>query len=222
MTHTPLSLTEIQASLPAEWPDDLLPGIQKQVAAHGRTLVVLDDDPTGTQTVADVPVLTQWTVDALQAELAEQSSPVFYILTNSRSLPEGEAIALTAEIGRNLQAAAVAAGQEFALISRSDSTLRGHFPAELDALVTAVPLPFDAWLIIPFFLEGGRYTINDVHYVAEGDHLIPAAATPFAQDAAFGYQSSNLREWVAEKSNGRFPATTVSSISISQLRQGGP
>jgi uncharacterized protein YgbK (DUF1537 family) len=111
------------------------------------------------------------------------------------------------------------ADKEFVVVSRSDSTLRGHFPAEMDALTEATDTEFDAWLVVPFFLEGGRYTIDDIHYVAEGDKLIPAAQTPFAQDKAFGYQHSNLREWVIEKSNGRFPPSAIQSISILELRE---
>ncbi len=84
------------------------------------------------------------------------------------------------------------------MVSRSDSTLRGHYPGEVDALAEGLGQRFDATLIIPFFLEGGRYTPNDIHYVAEGDALIPAE-TPFARDAAFGYRSSDLRDWVDER-----------------------
>ena len=183
--------------------------------------MVLDDDPTGTQTVHDVPVLTEWSAPALQAELARRQ-PVFFVLTNSRSLPLAEAQALNAEIGRNLTRAAQAAGRDFAVVSRSDSTLRGHYPGEVDALAEGLGQRFDATLIIPFFLEGGRYTLNDIHYVAEGDALIPAAETPFARDAAFGYRSSDLRDWVEEKTGGRVRAADVRAISIEQLRSGGP
>ncbi len=207
--------------LPPEWPTDRLPEIQQQVAASGRKIVVLDDDPTGTQTVHQVTVLTEWSVDALAAELA-QPDPCFYILTNSRSLPLPAAQALNAEIGRNLLAASQQTGRPFAVVSRSDSTLRGHYPGETDALAAALGMQVDGTLLIPFFLEGGRFTIDDVHYVAEGDQLIPAAETPFAQDAAFGYRSSNLREWVAEKSGGAHPAARVASISLADIRQGGP
>lgn len=209
------------ANLPALWPVDLLPGIQAQLAVGGRKLVVLDDDPTGTQTVHDVPVLTTWEVDALAAELAAPG-PVFYILTNSRSLPLPEAQALNAEIGRALVDAAAASGRDFEVVSRSDSTLRGHYPGEVDALAAALARPVDGTLIIPFFLEGGRYTLNDIHYVAEGDQLIPAAQTPFAQDAAFGYRHSSLPEWVEEKTQRRVPAHAVASITLADLRQGGP
>ncbi|GMQ11556.1 hypothetical protein CsSME_00054150 [Camellia sinensis var. sinensis] len=80
----------------------------------------------------------------------------------------------------------------------------------------------DAWIICPFFLQGGRYTIDDVHYVADSERLVPAGDTEFAKDAAFGYKSSNLREWVEEKTGGRTQASSVASISIQLLRKGGP
>ena len=213
--------TETLTNLPPEWPTDLRPEIRQRVLDSRRTVVVLDDDPTGTQTVHGVPVLTEWSPAALEAELA-RGAPVFYILTNSRSLPLPEAKALNTEIGRNLLAAAAQTGRDFTVVSRSDSTLRGHYPGEVEALSTVLGQQVDAVLIIPFFLEGGRYTINDVHYVAEGETLIPAAKTPFAQDAAFGYRSSDLRAWVAEKTGGQVPAESVASISIDDLRRGGP
>ncbi len=221
MTEEILDLATTFAELPAPWPVDLLPGIQAQLAAGGRKLVVLDDDPTGTQTVHHVPVLTTWEVGALAQELAVPG-PVFYILTNSRSLTLPDAQALNAAIGRALVEAAAITGRDFEVVSRSDSTLRGHFPGEVDALAAVLARPVDATLIIPFFLEGGRYTLNDIHYVAEGERLVPAAQTPFAKDAAFGYRHSALPAWVAEKTQGRVPAEAVASITLADLRQGGP
>ena len=217
-----LNKAELFATLPPEWPHSLLPAIQQQLQVSPSKLVVLDDDPTGTQTVYDIPVLTEWSVDSLQTELEYSDSNTFYILTNSRSFPAAEAQALNIEIGQNLLLAGEQAGKSFAVVSRSDSTLRGHFPCEVDALTKALGQSFDAWLIIPYFFEGRRYTLNDTHYVAEGDILIPAAETPFAQDAVFGYKASNLREWVAEKMEGRLSADRVASISIADIRQGGP
>ena len=193
------------ASLTAPWPEDLLPRIREAVAKGRRKLVVLDDDPTGTQTVHDVPVLTSWDMEALRAELADDA-PCFYLLTNTRAVPAAEAIQINREIGRNLT---IAAGQhpgrqDIVVVSRSDSTLRGHFPAEVDALGLALTPSLESSgptrrprlppvLLVPYFEAGGRYTVNDVHYVAEGDELVPAAETPFARDAAFGYRHSNLR-----------------------------
>ncbi|MCE7982110.1 MAG: hypothetical protein DYG89_13020 [Caldilinea sp. CFX5] len=221
MSTQPMPKEALLASLPQPWPESLLPTIQQQLAVGQRSLIVLDDDPTGTQTVYDLPVLTEWTVATLCAELA-QGTPTFYILTNSRSLPLPAAQELNAEIGRNLVAAAQATGRDFAVVSRSDSTLRGHYPGETDALTAALGQQVDATLLIPFFLEGGRFTINDVHYVAEGDQLVPAAATPFARDAAFGYRNSDLRAWVEEKTGGRVAATSVASITMDDVRLGGP
>jgi uncharacterized protein YgbK (DUF1537 family) len=224
--------------LGAPWPEDLGPQIRATIDARiGHKLVVLDDDPTGTQTVHDVPVLTVWDVDTLRAEFA-QPGPCFYLLTNSRSLPPDRAAALNREIARNLREAAGAvvspapsAGQApcpgskaavpFTLVSRSDSTLRGHYPLETDVLAEELG-PFDATILNPYFEAGGRYTIGDVHYVAEGDVLVPAAQTPFARDVAFGYRSSNLRDYVEEKTAGRVKAAAVASISLDDLRRGGP
>jgi uncharacterized protein YgbK (DUF1537 family) len=179
-----------------------------------RKLVVLDDDPTGTQTVHDVPVLTTWETDTLRAEFA-RSDPCFFILTNSRSLDADAAGELNRTIARNLLSAS--SGLPFSIVSRSDSTLRGHFPIETDVLDRELG-PFDGIILFPYFHAGGRYTIGDVHYVAEGDLLVPAAETPFAQDAAFGYRNSNLRDWIEEKTAGRVLARDVVSIGLDDLR----
>jgi uncharacterized protein YgbK (DUF1537 family) len=126
---------------------------------------------------------------------------------------------LTKEICKNVAEAAGNVG--YTIVLRGDSTLRGHFPQEVDAAESVIG-ETDAWLICPFFLQGGRYTIDDVHYVADGNNLVPAGQTEFAQDAVFGYQASNLREWVEEKTQGRWVATNVHSVSIETLRKGGP
>lgn len=209
----PVNKIDLFKTLPPERPLILKP------APSDRSIVVFDDDPTGTQTVYDLPVLTDWSADGLLREL-RAGTPAFYVLTNSRSLPGPEARALTLDAALRLKLAALAAGRKISVISRSDSTLRGHYPAETDALNEALG-PHDGVLIAPFFLEGGRFTVDDVHYVAEGDALVPAAETPFARDAAFGYHHSNLREWVEEKTRGRVRAGDVASISLSDSRAGG-
>jgi uncharacterized protein YgbK (DUF1537 family) len=220
-SEEPVDKAERLTALPAEWPEDLRPAIQGLLAARPHKLVVLDDDPTGTQTVHGIPVLTEWPIEALADELASDW-PAFYVLTNSRSMPLEEAQAINASVGQNLRAAAQRTRRSFAVVSRSDSTLRGHFPGEVAALADALGEQFDAWLLVPFFLEGGRLTIDDVHYVASGEQLVPAGATEFARDRAFGYRESNLRAWVAEKTAGRVPAEAVASISLDDIRRGGP
>ena len=212
---------ELLRSLPAEWPEDLLPAIQAQVRDRGTKVVVLDDDPTGTQTVYNVPVVTEWSETSLRTILAEPGSLV-YVLTNSRSVPLSEAQALNREIAANLRSASRATGRAFVVVSRSDSTLRGHYPGEVEALAQGLGGDLDGTLIIPFFLEGGRLTVHDVHLVDEGGVLIPAAETEYARDAVFGYRSSNLRDWVSEKHHGRVKAEDVASLSIKDLRLGGP
>ena len=185
-----ISKAALFSSLPAPRERSLGSTIRTAVAASGRKLVVLDDDPTGTQTVYDVPVLTRWDVEVLQHEL-QQPGHCFYILTNSRSMSATDARRLNLDVAQNLKRAAAQAGREFSVVSRSDSTLRGHFPLETDALAEVIG-PFDATFLIPYFEAGGRYTVHDIHYVADGDSLLPAAETAFARDAVFGYRSSHL------------------------------
>jgi uncharacterized protein YgbK (DUF1537 family) len=221
MTEPVVCSRDFLELLPPEWDEDLLPVIREKLSRSSYKIIILDDDPTGTQTVRDVPVLTHWTVQTLHEELL-RSYPAFFILTNSRSLSESAACELAREIGRNLRQASAEAGVRTVLISRSDSTLRGHFPAEVDAMAEVTDRTNLPYLILPFFLEGGRYTFADCHYVLEGDRLVPAAQTPFARDAVFGFTHSNLKEWVEEKTAGRISAASVVSVSIDDIRRGGP
>lgn len=223
---SPVHKSDLFESLPAPWPEDLLPAIRSEVAASHRKLVVLDDDPTGTQTVHGVPVLTTWRHEELVGEF-NNDLPCFYILTNTRAFPAAEAERINEEIARSLidAAAQSSASHDFVVLSRGDSTLRGHFPVETDALGRTLNrggAKVPPVLLVPYFEAGGRYTVNDVHYVAEDDVLIPASETPFAKDAAFGYRNSNLREWVEEKTGGRVKAADLTSISIHDLRVAGP
>ncbi len=211
---------EVFVSLPSEWPNDPMPEIQRLLATARTKVVVLDDDPTGTQTVHNIPVLTEWSVDSLRAEL-DNDYRAFYILTNSRSLPLAAAQQLNREIARNLAEASRLKARSFVVVSRSDSTLRGHFPGEVEALNDVLG-PFHGVLLAPFFETGGRYTINDIHHLAEGESLTPVAETQFARDITFGYHNSNLPAWVEEKTGGRIRANEVASISVAAIRRGGP
>ncbi|KAI6683528.1 hypothetical protein NL676_029441, partial [Syzygium grande] len=189
----------ILQSLPAEWSVDPVDDIQRLNQNSSKTLVVLDDDPTGTQTVHDIEVLTEWTVESLVEQFKKRPT-CFFILTNSRSLSSDKASALIKDICQNLQTAVIFQRRLMLLFLYLVRWTHG----------SSAPL------------QGGRYTIDDVHYVADADMLVPAGDTEFAKDAAFGYRSSNLREWVEEKTGGRIPAGGVSSISIPLLRKGGP
>lgn len=221
MTETPKTLDRIRATQPPVWPHDLSDFIGKSVAESSTKLVVLDDDPTGTQTVHGIPVLTTRSAGVIEKEL-RTPGPGFFILTNSRSLTPTAAQALSRDLGANLRRAMAATGVDVQIISRSDSTLRGHYPREVDALTQTMGLSNLPHVLVPCFFEGGRYTVNDIHYVADGDLLFPAAQTPYAQDAVFGYRYSNLRDWVVEKTGGLIAAEQVASISLADIRIGGP
>jgi len=215
-----IQLSKTIANLPPDWSKDPLPGIQEYLRKNLKKLVVIDDDPTGSQTVYNIPVLTEWGVEALCAEL-RNDLPAFYLLTNTRGMSPSIAREINTEIGHNLYEASRQTARQLAVVSRGDSTLRGHFPDEVEALANGLQVDFDAWLIVPVLLSEGRYTLNDVHYVAEGDWLVPVGETAYARDATFGFHSSNLRDWVEEKTGGRIPSSSVYSISLDEIRLDG-
>jgi uncharacterized protein YgbK (DUF1537 family) len=189
-----------------------------RLAAVRHKVVILDDVPAGVQTLYDVPVLLDWSVELLRREFAEHH-PCFVVLTDSRGLPPAAAAARLHEVCRNL--ATAASGNDLTVVSCCDADLRGHFPLETDVIQERLG-PFDATLLIPSFADRGRHTLNDVQYVTQGDQLVPVAATPSARDPSFAFRQSNVRQWVEEKCGGRIKAGDVASISVTELRQGGP
>lgn len=185
--------------------------------------VVLDDDPTGTQPVIGLPVLTRWAHDDLGWAFA-QEAPAVYVLTNSRSLDADTARQRNSEVVDAAMRAAAEAGKRARFVSRSDSTLRGHFPLEIEVLTEAIvehgdePPAFVA--LVPAFPAAGRITVDGVHYWVVDGEATPVAETPFAEDATFGFASSNLAEWVEEKTGGGIAADDVVLIPLDQIRSG--
>ena len=189
-------------------------------------IVVFDDDPTGSQTVHSCPLLLRWDAASLRQGLADPS-PLLFLLVNTRDLAPEQARARLTTLCRTLQpllAEAVAAGtiDRWLVVSRGDSTLRGHFPLESE-VIDAELGPFAASFLVPAFLPGGRTTAAGVHLL----HGEPVHRSAFAQDRLFGYGTSFLPAWVAEKTAGAIPAEAVQRIDRSELeaavaeREGG-
>ena len=196
--------------------------LQKEISANQKKIVVLDDDPTGVQTVHDISVYTDWTKDSIRQGFQEKNN-LFYILTNSRGFTQDETTLAHNEIAANVDAVAKELGKEYIFISRSDSTLRGHYPLETEILRTNYEKNtgciIDGEILCPFFKEGGRFTIDDVYYVRYGNELIPANETEFAKDKTFGYQAATMPEYVEEKTKGAYPARNVVCISLDEIHQ---
>ena len=196
--------------------------LQKEISANQKKIVVLDDDPTGVQTVHDISVYTDWTKDSIRQGFQEKNN-LFYILTNSRGFTQDETTLAHNEIAANVDAVAKELGKEYIFISRSDSTLRGHYPLETEILRTNYEKNtgciIDGEILCPFFKEGGRFTIDDVHYVRYGNELIPANETEFAKDKTFGYRAATMPEYVEEKTKGAYPAGNVVCISLDEIHR---
>lgn len=214
------------AGLPPARPDGaaLRASVRAQRAADGLLLGVLDDDPTGSQAVHGIEVVTALEESAYQTALDGPAGGCF-VLTNTRSLAEPAAAQLTRQAARDLSAVAARRGARIQLISRSDSTLRGHLLAEVAAATAArqelLGRGFDGVLLIPAFPEAGRVTAGGIHWARIGPDLVPVGETEFARDPAFGYRSSVLREFIAERSGGAVQPEQVVSISLEDIRVGG-
>lgn len=182
-------------------------------------IIVLDDDPTGSQTVHSCLLLCRWDVDTLCLGLTDES-PIFFVLTNTRALPPDQAAAVTREVCQNLkQALAQTQITDFLIVSRSDSTLRGHYPIETDVIAAELG-PFDAHFLTPAFFEGGRLTRDSIHYLKIAGVDTPVHETEFAQDSVFGYHHSYLPDYVAEKTQGKIPAHQVERFLLADVRSG--
>lgn len=216
-----MKLSEILAGKP---PEHHIPDVRSQIRQtlidSGKRLVVIEDDPTGTQTVYGVNIYMTWSAALLRKAIA--SRIIFFISTNSRSLSPAEARRVSYEVGCNLREAASKEGTEVILASRSDSTLRGHFPYEVEALTSGLKMKPDGIIIVPAFFEAGRYTIDDIQWVEQGGELIPVHKTEYARDPIFGFKNSNLKAWVAEKAGGTANVENVWSIPLDLLREKGP
>lgn len=182
-------------------------------------IIVLDDDPTGSQTVHSCLLLMQWDINTLRDGLRDDA-PIFFILTNTRALTPDEAKKVTQEVCHNLKKAIeLEEIQEYLIISRSDSTLRGHYPLETDVIAQELG-EFDAHFLIPAFFEGGRITRDSIHYLLVNGVETPVHQTEFAQDSVFGYKYSYLPDYVEEKTNGIIIADKVERFLLDDIRNG--
>ena len=220
----PVSKTALLNALPPAWPADLSDILPQRIQQTNRKLIVFDDDPTGAQALHSAHVLTRWTPDDLIPVLTDRA-PLFFIVSNTRSMSRDEAIRTNRDMATAVADAAHHCGVDFDILIRGDSTMRGHFPHELNAIQEALQsrhLSFDGVILCPFFLEGGRLTAFDTQWVAEGDTLTPVGQTEYAKDRSFSYTASNLCDWVAEKTGGHIKASDVLSLSLDVIRREGP
>jgi len=184
-------------------------------------IIVLDDDPTGSQTVHSCLLLTRWDTATLR-EAIEDDSPLFFVLTNTRGMAAKPAAEITREVCKNLKLALAElkqGGRDInpILVSRSDSTLRGHYPVETDVIAEKLG-PFDAHFLVPAFFEGGRITRDSVHYLMVEGKPVPVHETEFARDSVFGYRHSYLPDYVEEKTAGRIKAGQVERFVLEDVR----
>lgn len=185
--------------------------------AFNHKIIVLDDDPTGIQKVHGVHVYTNWDEQSI-LDGFQSDEQMFFILTNSRAFSKEKTVEVHQDITNKVQKISKQLNQPFLIISRSDSTLRGHFPLETATINATLGESADGEIVMPFFKEGGRYTIDNIHYVELDGELVPAADTEFAKDRTYGYTKSHLGAYVEEKTAGNFKKEDVTYIELKDLR----
>ncbi len=177
-------------------------------------IIIFDDDPTGSQTVYGCPLLLNWDERSLE-KVFKHPSQLIFILANTRSLPSALADKKIREICLSLKRFFIRQGyskDDYLYISRGDSTLRGHGVLEPATLAEELG-PFHATFHIPAFFEGGRTTEDGIHYL----NGIPVHMTDFGRDKLFGFSTSDLAQWIKEKSCGKIEVENILHLGIKQL-----
>ncbi len=220
-----VTFSGLSARFPARESEVERQQIVELLRRSGIRIAVLDDDPTGIQTVHGCLLLTNDRPANVAAAMAD-TEPFFYLLTNTRSMTADDAGHTVRHGMETIFDANRQAARPLIFISRSDSTLRGHFPLEpavmrsvLGQRGVQVSLPV---FFIPSFFEAGRHTVDDVHYMRDGEAMVPVAETEFARDNVFGYHHSNLKEYILEKSAGDISEDRIGHLPLELLRDESP
>ncbi|MGV2621359.1 UNVERIFIED_CONTAM: hydroxyacid dehydrogenase [Halobacillus marinus] len=219
-THNPESYIK---SLPVQNEEEWENAFKDAYADFQHKIVVLDDDPTGVQTVHGVTVFTDWEEATIRKGF-EEDGQIFFILTNSRAFRAKK----TEEVHRRIAARVEQIAQEnntpYLLISRGDSTLRGHYPLETEVLKNELERRserrIDGEIILPYFKEGGRLTVEGVHYIVSDGSWTPVGESEFAGDRTFGFSASHLGDYVEEMTDGAYKAEDVTHVTLASIRQG--
>ncbi|HTK10671.1 MAG TPA: four-carbon acid sugar kinase family protein [Ktedonobacteraceae bacterium] len=218
-----VSQAMMESLLPPEYNCDLWSDIVKEVASDDRLLIILDDDPTGCQTVHGVSLCLDYSLDTLRTVLDEEPR-ILFIVSNSRSLWRSDMVQRISMITENIRKVCEEKQRKFLLVSRSDSTLRGHYPIETDIIKRQLFGDSEGAtdVLIPAFFEGNRVTAFDSHWIVQGGSYIPVGQTEFARDPLFGYKYSHLPRYVREKFSGYAEMPDCATISLEDLRLRGP
>jgi uncharacterized protein YgbK (DUF1537 family) len=191
----------------------------RQAAVHRSfvdRLVVLDDDPTGVQTLAGIRVLLDWS-DPARIAGSFEAGPSVHLVTNVRALEPAAARRVVAEAART----AVRAVEDAHVVLRGDSTLRGHLLEEYLGLCDALGLGRPPLLLVPALPSAGRITRDGVHLIARNGRFEPLHDTEYAADGVFVYSSARLLDWAQERSRGLFPAAAGRELHLDELHARG-
>ena len=91
--------------------------LEEKCREDRHKIIVLDDDPTGVQTVHDISVYTDWSYDSIKRGF-EEKGKLFYILTNSRGFTVEHTTRAHLEIGETAAKVSEETGIDYVIVSR--------------------------------------------------------------------------------------------------------
>ncbi len=147
-------------------------------------IAVIADDITGAAEMAGIAHRLGLRVKLTMQPEATPDCDVLVIATDTRSMSESEAAIVSRELASNVMAIP---GVD-AIFKKTDSALRGHVVAELEAMLSVTD--YDRALFIPANPSRGRIIRDGVYYIGE----TPLHETDFSFDPEFPAFSSALSE----------------------------
>lgn len=144
-------------------------------------MIVIADDITGAAEIAGIAFSKGHQVSLVCGE-GVATNQITVIATDTRSMTEAEAIAETKQLSFLIS------HHSSLIYKKTDSALRGHVVAELDALMQATG--YKRAVYLPANPSKGRIVRNGIYYIGE----TPIAETAFSYDPEFPAKTSALRE----------------------------
>lgn len=144
-------------------------------------MIVIADDITGAAEIAGIAFSKGHQVSLVCGE-GVAINQITVIATDTRSMTEAEAIAETKQLSFLIS------HHSSLIYKKTDSALRGHVVAELEALMQATG--YKRAVYLPANPSKGRIVRNGIYYIGE----TPIAETAFSYDPEFPAKTSALRE----------------------------
>jgi uncharacterized protein YgbK (DUF1537 family) len=144
-------------------------------------IAVIADDLTGAAEIGGIGLSYNFKVEIAQTVNPATTADMLVINTDSRSMSETEAVAITSRVSSELKAL----NPQF-LYKKIDSVMRGHVVAEI--ITQCEVMEFNRALVVPANPALGRTLVNGHYYIDD----VPLHQTSFKHDPEFPVLHSHV------------------------------